>query len=90
MKEEDLAPTIAVAQARFAERVALAAEKDALHDAQTTRDLVDQAKTKLMQETGLSEPEAFKHIHFASRRERRTMREVAESILAARRTPEER
>ncbi len=82
VKEADLAPTLAVAQARFAERMALAAEQDSLRDAELIRDLLDRAKTRLMQEQGMTEPEAFKHIHYTSRRERRTMREVAEQILA--------
>ncbi len=82
VKEADLGPTLAVAQARFAERMTLAAEQDALRDAEMLRDLLDRAKTRLMAETGMSEPEAFKHIHYTSRRERRTMREVAEQIVA--------
>ena len=82
VKEADLAPTLAVAQARFAERMALAAEQDSLRDTEMLRDLLDRAKARLMQEGGMSEPEAFKHIHYTSRRERRTMREVAEQILA--------
>lgn len=82
VKEADLAPTLSVAQARFAERMALAAEQDSLRDAEMLRDLLDRAKARLMQEAGMSEPDAFKHIHYTSRRERRTMREVAEQILA--------
>lgn len=82
VKEADIAPTLAMAQSRFVERMALAAEKEALRDAELTRDLVEQAKARLMQERGMSEPDAFKHIHFTSRRERRTMREVAEQIMA--------
>lgn len=82
VKEADLGPTLGMAQARFAERMALAAEQDTLRDAESVRDLLDRAKTRLMQERGMSEPEAFKHIHFTSRRERRTMREVAEQIVA--------
>ena len=81
VKEADLAPTLAVAQARFAERMALAAEQHSLRDAEMLRDLLDRAKTRLMEEQGMTEPEAFKYIHYASRRERRTMREVAEQIL---------
>lgn len=82
VKETDLAPTLAIAQSRFAERMALSAEQDTLRDAEATRTVVDQAKAKLMREAGMSEPEAFKHIHYTSRRERRTMREVAEQVLA--------
>ncbi len=83
VKESDIAPTLAVAQARFGEHMALLAEQDALRDAEQTRTLVDQAKAKLMRERDMTEPEAFKHIHYTSRRERRTMRQVAEEILAA-------
>lgn len=81
LKEADLAPTIAIAQARYAERMSLTAEIDALRSQEVTRDLVDRAKAKLMAEQGLKEPEAFKRIHYTSRRERRSMREVAEEIL---------
>ena len=83
VKESDIAPTLAMAQARFNERIALLAEQDALRDAEQTRTLVDQAKAKLMRERGMTEPEAFKHIHYTSRRERRTMRQVAEDVLAS-------
>ena len=72
-----------VAQARFSERMALLAEQGTLRDAEQTRSLVEQAKARLMREHGMTEPEAFKHIHYTSRRERRTMRQVAEEILAA-------
>lgn len=82
VKEADLWPTLAIAQSRFAERMALADEQDTLRDAEATRTIVDQAKAKLMREAGMSEPEAFKFIHYTSRRERRTMREVAEQVLA--------
>lgn len=82
VKENDIAPTLAMARARFSERMALVAEQDALRDAEQTRTLVDQAKAKLMRERGITEPEAFKYIHYTSRRERRTMRDVAEEILA--------
>ncbi len=82
VKEADLAPTLAIAQARFQERLGLVAEGDALREQEITRDVVDRAKAKLMSEQGLTEPEAFKAIHYASRRERRTMREVAEAVLA--------
>lgn len=81
VKESDIAPTLAMAQARFSERMSLVAEQDALRDAEQTRSLIDQAKARLMRERGMTEPEAFKHIHYTSRRERRTMREVAEEIL---------
>lgn len=83
VKESDIAPTLAVAQARFSERMALLAEQGTLRDAEQTRSLVEQAKARLMREHGMTEPEAFKHIHYTSRRERRTMRQVAEEILAA-------
>ena len=83
VKESDLAPTIAVAQARFREKMTLGGEHASLVEAEQTRATVDQAKARLMAEAGLTEPDAYKYIHFTSRRERRTMRQVAERILGA-------
>jgi response regulator NasT len=81
-RENELAPAIEVALARFAEFRALEKEADSLRDTLETRKLVERAKGVLMQ-GGLPEAEAFRKIQKLSMNTRKSMREIAEAILLA-------
>ncbi|HSR29831.1 MAG TPA: response regulator [Anaerolineae bacterium] len=81
IREEELAPAIELASARFSEWQALQQEAADRHEALATREIVDQAKGLLMKRDGLTEGEAFLEIQHRARRHRRSMRRVAEEIL---------
>ncbi len=79
--EHKLGPTIEVAISRFEVMQNMAQEAYKLRGKLETRELVDAAKQVLMA-TGLSEAEAYKRLHIAAREKRRSMRQVAEAIIA--------
>lgn len=81
-QKSDLLPAIEVALARHAEFATLKRESADLSDRLETRKIVDRAKGKLMDERGMSESEAFRHIQKEAMDERRSMKDVAETILA--------
>ena len=81
IREADLEPVLDLAVARFAEWQALCDEAEDRRQALQARDLVDRAKRQLMDGKGLSEREAFLEIQHRARRERRSMRDVAQEIL---------
>jgi AmiR/NasT family two-component response regulator len=83
IREADLAPAIELAVARFAEWQALRQEAQDRQEALRVREIVDQAKQALIQRDGLAEGQAFLQIQHVARRQRRTMRQVAEDILRA-------
>jgi len=78
----DLAPALEIALSRHAEIGALETEIADLTDRFETRKLVDRAKSLLMSNMGLTEPEAFRWIQKTSMDRRLTMREVAETVLS--------
>jgi AmiR/NasT family two-component response regulator len=80
IREADLAPAIELAAARFAEWQALCQEADGRQEALKSRVIVAKAKRLIMQREGLTEGEAFLKIQHRARRERRTMRQVAEAV----------
>jgi AmiR/NasT family two-component response regulator len=80
--KNDLVPAIEVARARFTEMAALDQEVRTLEERLETRKLVERAKGTLMSERGLTEAEAFRWIQKAAMNERRSMKAVAESVLA--------
>ena len=80
-QKSDLVPAIEVALARHAELSAVRRESADLTQQLETRKLVDRAKGKLMDERGMAEAEAFRHIQKTAMDERRSMRAVAEAIL---------
>lgn len=77
----DLVPALEVALARHAEIAALESEISDLTDRFETRKLVERAKSLLISNMGLTEPEAFRWIQKTSMDRRLTMREVAETVL---------
>jgi AmiR/NasT family two-component response regulator len=81
VKEDLLGPTLELAAARFQEWQTLRAEVADLQDSLETRDLVDEAKRKLIEREGLTERQAFLRIHHRSRERRVPMRTVAEELL---------
>lgn len=74
VKTTDLGPGIEMAIARY---------KDVrrLETRLRNRTVLDRAKGKLMDKFQLTEEEAHKRIHYAARRQNRTMGEVAEDII---------
>lgn len=80
IKPEELAAAIAVAQKRFEESQALAAEKADLEKKLAERKMVDQAKGELMK-TGMSEEAAYRLIQKQARDNRQSMRRAAAAIL---------
>jgi two-component system, response regulator PdtaR len=81
VRETDLAPVIELAVARFAEWRALQQEAADRQEALAAREVVARAKQALMQRDNLAEGQAFLEIQHRARRERRTMRQVAEEVL---------
>ena len=81
IREADLAPTLELAVARFAEWQALLQDATSRQEALETREVVALAKSLLMDRNGLGEREAFLEIQHRARKERRPMRDVAREIL---------
>jgi response regulator NasT len=81
-READLLPAIQAARARHEELRALRAEAESLAEALATRKVVERAKGLLMEREGLSEEEAFARLRGASQVSGRSMRVVAEALIA--------
>ena len=82
IREADLAPTLELAVARFAEWQALLQGAASRQEALETREVVTRAKNLLMERDRLGERDAFLGIQHRARQERRPMRQVAEEILS--------
>jgi AmiR/NasT family two-component response regulator len=82
----DLMPAIEIAMSRFAEISALEREVNDLSERLATRRAVDQAKALLQANLGLSEADAFSWIQRTAMDLRKTMREVAERVIAENKT----
>jgi response regulator NasT len=82
VRPEELGPTLDVARARFRELAALREESLRLRRQLEARKLIERAKGLLMLRLGLSEPEAFRRIQKTAMDTRRTMAEVAQTLLA--------
>ncbi len=76
-----MGPTIELAVSRFETMQSAAREVYKLRGQLETRQLIDAAKQILMT-TGLSETEAYNRLQMAARDKRRSMRQVAEAIIA--------
>ena len=81
-QKSDLIPAIEVAMGRFRELRALTGEIDALGEQLEARKFIERAKGVLMDESGMTENEAFGYIQRTAMSERSRMREVAERIIA--------
>ena len=73
---------IALAVMRNADLMDCSSELDKVQTRLTDRIVIEKAKGLLIQHESLTEPEAFKKIHFAARKANRTMRDVADEIVA--------
>jgi response regulator NasT len=82
-RESDLLPAIEAARARHAELQAVREEAGSLRDALESRKVIERAKGLLMEKDGLSEAEAFARLRGASQQTGKSMRDVAEAVLAA-------
>ena len=82
-REEELAPAVEVALARFREYQTVQKQVDDLQMALETRKLVDRAKGILMDKQALSEADAFRKIQKMSMDNRKPMKDVAEAIILA-------
>lgn len=78
---EKLFPSIEVAIARFNQMVILKEQISDLKQRFIVRKKVDRAKSLLMENMGLSEPEAFRWIQKTSMDRRLTMEEVANAVI---------
>jgi len=76
------AAAIDLAVRRFRELAGCQESLDKLQTRLADRIVIERAKGLLMQREALSEEEAFKRIHFDARKRNRTMRSVAEEVLA--------
>lgn len=77
----DLIPAIEIAISRGEQIAALASEISDLQEQFETRKLVDRAKSRLMEQLNLTEPDAFRWIQKTSMDRRLSMREVADAVL---------
>jgi AmiR/NasT family two-component response regulator len=82
VKEAELLATIEIAATRFAERLKMAEQTADLRETLEDRKVIERAKGLLMARDGLSEDQAHRYIQAQARQERRSMRDVAEEILA--------
>jgi len=76
-----LVPAIEVAVSRFAEVATLEAEVADLTERLETRKAVERAKSLLMEQLDLSEPEAFRWIQKTAMDLRLSMRQVADGVV---------
>ncbi|CAG0945730.1 putative transcriptional regulatory protein pdtaR [Anaerolineae bacterium] len=82
-REQEIAPAIDIALARFQEFRELEKEVGGLRETLETRKLVDRAKGILMDQQGLTEQEAFRKIQKMSMNTRKPMKEIADAIILA-------
>ena len=80
-QKSDLIPAIEVAMGRFRELTSLSGEVELLGDQLESRKVIDRAKGVLIDESGLSEADAFGFIQKTAMSERIRMRDVADRIL---------
>ncbi|TMK88433.1 MAG: response regulator [Actinobacteria bacterium] len=81
-QKSELIPAIEIALGRFDEIRALETEVRSLEDQMETRKVVDRAKGRLMDVHRYPEADAFSFIQRTAMRERVTMKQVAERIIA--------
>jgi response regulator NasT len=86
-QRSELIPAIELAIGRFRQLRALAEQARNAGEALENRKVVDRAKGRLMDNHQLSENDAFGFIQKTAMRERKTMKAVAERIIAGELTP---
>jgi response regulator NasT len=83
VKESNLFPAMEIALSRFREYMDIEQELNDLRNSLEMRKLLDRAKGILMDAYSLNEQDAFRRIQQYSMAKRKSIREVAESILEA-------
>ena len=83
LRRDELGPALDIAVMRFRELEAVRRENEALRQKLESRKLVDRAKGLLMTRLGLSEPEAFRRIQKTAMDTRKSMADVAQTLLLA-------
>lgn len=86
-QRSELIPAIEISLGRFQELRALHEQASTLEEQLETRKLLDRAKGTLMDRHGLSEQDAFRFIQTTAMAERRTMKAVAEQVVAGELAP---
>jgi len=79
--QAELVPAIEVALGRFKEMQAIKEANASLEEQLATRRVLDRAKGILMDDHGMKEAEAFRFIQTTAMRERKNMREIAQSVI---------
>ena len=87
-QRSELIPAVEVALGRFREMQALFDQNTSLEEQLETRKVVDRAKGLLMDGHGLIESDAFSWIQKRAMQDRRTMRAVADEVIAGELAPE--
>ena len=83
IREEQLFPAMEIAEKRFQEMQKLNGELAQLKESLETRKLLDRAKGILMAAHGMTEQEAYRKMQQFSMAKRISLKELAESIIAA-------
>lgn len=83
IRPAEMESALEIAVSRFGRWRALQQEAGRLQETLSTREIVERAKQVLMERDSLTEKEAFHRIQGQARRERRSMRAVAEEVLSA-------
>ena len=81
-REQDLVPAIAAARARHAELEEVRRQAESLADALAARKVIERAKGLLMEKEGLTEDVAFARLRSASQATGRSLRVIAEAVIA--------
>ena len=81
VRESNLFPAMEIALSRFQEMQALESELDNVKNSLEMRKTLDRAKDILMDAYNLSEAEAYRRIQQYSMIKRKTIKEIAESII---------
>jgi len=83
LRSEELGPALDLAVSRFQDLHAARQENEALKRKLESRKLVDRAKGLLIRRFGLTEPEAYRRIQKTAMDTRKTMAEVARTLLVS-------
>jgi response regulator NasT len=80
-QRSELIPAVEVALGRFREMKALHDQNLTLEEKLETRKLVDRAKGRLMDQHGLSENDAFNFLQKTAMNQRKTLKDIAQSVI---------
>jgi response regulator NasT len=83
LRKERVKPILELAIRRFNAFSAIRAERDEARSALADRKIIDRAKAILMQERGLSEPDAYALLRSAAMNQGRKLVEVADALITA-------